>query len=333
MKSLDFPWPSTIAGMVRTRVGLDEKGTFALTVEEAKKVAISGPWLVKLSGAKIEGRYLPAPRDVVAYGQSAELTLHRLKPLGRPASVQSDLPAGLEFVGPSGAPNEKAARGGAAFWGWTRLEKWLSAPADSMKVGSEELGLPALDHERRVHVALDPETQTAADGQLFSTDGLRFSKVGQSLALEFSANDARLQTGLATLGGDRRVSFLRRVDRWVPALPAAVKAVGRRARVVLVTPALFKNGALPESIGGAKVVAAVVPRAEVISGFDQSLGADGRARGPKPSRRAVAAGSVFWVDLAGLDVSAWLEKVWWKEISDDEQDRRDGFGLAVVGVE
>jgi hypothetical protein len=32
-------------------------------------------------------------------------------------------------------------------------------------------------------------------------------------------------------------------------------------------------------------------------------------------------------------VSAWLEKVWWKEISDDEQDRRDGFGLAVVGVE
>jgi len=102
---------------------------------------------------------------------------------------------------------------------------------------------------------------------------------------------------------------------------------------VLLTPGLFKEGAFPVAVLGARVVAGVVPRPETITGFDLSLGEDGRARGPKPTRRAVAAGSVFWVDLSGVDVAEWLGKVWWHAISDEEQDRRDGFGLAVVGVE
>ena len=78
-----------------------------------------------------------------------------------------------------------------------------------------------------------------------------------------------------------------------------------------------------------RVVAAAVPRAQIVSGWDFAAG------GPKASRRMAAAGSVYWVELpADLDAAAWLAKVWMKCIPNPKnpQDSRDGFGLCAVGV-
>ena len=111
------------------------------------------------------------------------------------------------------------------------------------------------------------------------------------------------------------------LDGWAPpALPQA------RARVVLLTPALFAEGAVPQQIRGAQVVAAAVGRPQPISGWDMA------ARGPKPTRRMAPAGSVYWVDLTGQDPAEWARRVHLKGICSDEQDSRDGFGLAAVGV-
>lgn len=126
------------------------------------------------------------------------------------------------------------------------------------------------------------------------------------------------------LGGERRLSALRR-DGFDPTWPVPALADGR-ARVVLLTPAVFAEGAVPARIGGARVVAAAVPRGAWISGWDL------RAGGPKKSRRLAPAGSVYWVELEDLDPSEWAARVQFREVSTDEQDRRDGFGLAVVGV-
>ncbi|MCB9694476.1 MAG: CRISPR-associated protein Cmr3, partial [Alphaproteobacteria bacterium] len=42
---------------------------------------------------------------------------------------------------------------------------------------------------------------------------------------------------------------------------------------------------------------------------------------------------VYWVELAeGLDPHAWATAVHLRSVSDAEQDQRDGFGLAAVGV-
>jgi len=38
------------------------------------------------------------------------------------------------------------------------------------------------------------------------------------------------------------------------------------------------------------------------------------------------------LDASVKDVKAWVEAHWFKNISSNDQDRRDGFGLAVVGV-
>ena len=117
----------------------------------------------------------------------------------------------------------------------------------------------------------------------------------------------------------------------LPACPAEVIAAsGQRLRVVLTTPAIFKDGAVPATIRGARVVAACVGRPEVISGWDFSKSNGGA---PKATRRMAPAGSVYWVELdAGQNRNAWIGDAWMKSVSDDAQDQRDGFGVAVVGV-
>jgi CRISPR-associated protein Cmr3 len=85
-------------------------------------------------------------------------------------------------------------------------------------------------------------------------------------------------------------------------------------------------------------------RHQIISGWDlkHTEKRDGRTINgrPKPTRRLVPAGSVYFVSFSLNDaqleprqaLASWLERVWLHNISDHAQDRRDGFGLAAVGV-
>jgi CRISPR-associated protein Cmr3 len=111
----------------------------------------------------------------------------------------------------------------------------------------------------------------------------------------------------------------------------------RRARLLLLTPAIFENGYLPGWSGGswplggdveATVRAAAVPRPAILSGWNLETGR------PKPTRRLAAAGSVYFLELQGTDeaIHQWCDAAWLGCVSDDEQDRRDGFGLAALGT-
>ncbi|MFN5927145.1 MAG: type III-B CRISPR module-associated Cmr3 family protein, partial [Roseiflexaceae bacterium] len=66
----------------------------------------------------------------------------------------------------------------------------------------------------------------------------------------------------------------------------------------------------------------------VLSGWDMAIGK------PKSSKRYMGAGSVYYLELAGTDadIATWVANMWFQNISDEDQSRRDGFGLAVVGV-
>jgi CRISPR-associated protein Cmr3 len=108
----------------------------------------------------------------------------------------------------------------------------------------------------------------------------------------------------------------------------------KRCRVVLLTPAYFEQGWYPGYLLSAQhnvqatLVAAAAGRAQVLSGWDMASGR------PKPSNRFIGAGSVYFVELQGHDdhVATWVQNIWFQNISDHEQARRDGFGLAVVGA-
>jgi CRISPR-associated protein Cmr3 len=87
------------------------------------------------------------------------------------------------------------------------------------------------------------------------------------------------------LGGEGRQVLLRRLDRAI-AWPRMVPDAGRRS-VVLTTPGLFASGWKP---AGLKPLAAAVPSPLAVSGWDLARG------GPKPTRFAVPAGAVYFVN-------------------------------------
>jgi CRISPR-associated protein Cmr3 len=343
MRTLAMPWPSSLAGLFRTRSATGQDGRFEHPDPEQLLTAVSslGPLLVRQGSGPVEELFVPAPRDVVFFGDGQGATQYRLQPLPRDPSEHTDgAIRSLELVGLANqAPKGKVVTG-PMFWCWPEVEQWLLRPAERLDRdtpwmnGTGRLTLGCLAVERRTHVALDPHTQTASDGLLFSTHALRFvTAKREQLALLGGCTGGTPHQGVVTLGGERRPSFLNAAQTELPTCPAELRArQGPRYRVVLLTPGVFRAGAVPEHICGAKVVAACVPRPEVVSGWEMPGNGRGTGR-PKPSRRVVPAGSVYWVELEQQDTaSTWLERVWMSSVSDDAQDQRDGFGLAVVGA-
>jgi CRISPR-associated protein Cmr3 len=107
-----------------------------------------------------------------------------------------------------------------------------------------------------------------------------------------------------------------------------------------VTPALFKNGWYPDWL---KPIGAVLKGTPPGANFELTLISVCNHRwtpvsgwcyekfGPKPVRRMTPAGSVFFferTDRTSVDPA----QLWLESVSDEDQDRRDGFGLAVWGV-
>lgn len=347
--TLSFPFPSTIAGLVRTRLGSDERGVFATQdLPSLLRAAIRGPLLMRLDNG---GLYASAPRDAAVFGS----VLRRLVPIEPPPGTLFDgdftgAPVGLA-PGHSGASGKPAQS--PAWWPWDLFARWLADPValdggDAKALLGEALA--ELPDEVRSHVKLT-DTWTAADGMLFATRGLRFltparEPLGLAVDVDSSTTEGRtLRAGIGPSGGERRLA------RWAPAtsaslpsLPERVRAAlvaktpSARVRVALLTPAIFeegwKPGTAPGQLLGArngitpKLVAACVPRPETVSGWDFAK------RAPKKTRRLVSAGSVYWLDLVGSpdDRVRWAGEVMMTNVSDVEQDRRDGFGLAAVGV-
>ncbi len=339
MRSLSFPWPSTVTGLVRTRIGLDANGSFTMKPSEAREIPVKGPFLLELPEAGPPAWLFPAPRDCVfVRPASGGLLRYRLGPKETPSGVDTDLVMDTLICPLTDLPREKPVAG-PAFWRWGELEKWLTAPAEQDQV--PELGAGALDKEVRVHVAIDPESQTAVEGLLYSTEEVRFvQRAGAAafpprrFAIGFHCPDERLRAGAVCLGGERRISFLTLGPEAFPDVPSEItKGNGRQFRVVLLTPAIFREGAIPKEMLGARVFAAATGRPQVISGWDWETGPDGKQKGSKATRRMVPAGSVYWVTIPdGGNAVEWIQKVWFNPISTEEQDRRDGFGIAVVGV-
>ncbi len=323
--------------------------------DELRQIAIRGPLLVDPTSHAI---HVPAPRDCVVFGDaSKQVFIRPLRPWLAPESVRWDGALGRDLQ-PLVLDDEPVTRGKpmsnvSSWWSWGSFASWLASPISCQSDSLDTLlpgALGALPMESRVHVAIGAQG-TAEEGKLFQTSGLRFAnRQGKPLAIGVQVDPGVVFTGRELSEGHGPFAGERRLVRWTkaeaswPALPSEVSTyLGQggetvRVRVVLLTPAIFAEGWKPGREAGqllfaragvrARLVAAVVPRPETISGWDFAT------QRPKATRRMVSAGSVFWLDLSGTPKERlqWANDVWMSNVSDDPQDRRDGFGLAAVGV-
>ncbi|HRI65288.1 MAG TPA: type III-B CRISPR module-associated Cmr3 family protein [Polyangium sp.] len=374
IETLPFPFPSTTAGAARTRMG-STRGEFTLQGDGALNqllgIAVAGPVLAEVDPAegKPLGFFFPAPRDAMVIAERNKkqeverLVARRLLPKPMPNGAQMDslgakelLPIGAE----GGEKTEKPYEDAPAYWTEAAMLQWLDKH-DSLDVCfvPADLGMPQLPTETRVHVVVTPGERVGIDGGLFQTKGLRFAQEKRipnerpklqetrqfavSIRTEGGKVDGKplnLQNELAPIGGERRLARWQKSDRDWPECPASIVDAVKKtmtARILLVTPAMFADGALPrwnrspcpaDKNVKVTIAAACVGRPVVVSGWDVAKNQ------PKATRRLAPAGSVYFVNLEGTPeaVEAWVHNVWLACVSDDPRDCLDGFGLAMVGV-
>lgn len=353
-ETLPFPLPGTVAGALRTAWAEQQpqRPDYAALRETLCAAGVAGPLGAAIGADGSVVPLLPRPADALYLGSGDDLRVWRLQPGELPSDSSCDLPSGLLPVQlDSTAPKGKPAKDAPVFWRAPVLADWLLGKTPTAPVAQH--GIRALPVETRTHVALRPDTWASDPGRLFQSGGLDFGARRDPVAggwhgeryalLARSALD--IAPALRRLGGEGRLAHIEHADAW-PQPPAGLFdaiAGNRHLRLVLATPALFAEGWRPgwltDQLEGAppdcpglrlRLRACACERWQAHSGWDLTAGSPGKGGQPRAVRRSVPAGAVYWFDVLEGDAAA-LAALWLAPVSDDPQDRRDGFGLALPG--
>jgi CRISPR-associated protein Cmr3 len=273
MKSLDWLYPSVIAGSLRTLLGKMNDSNFndPNVTGALKAVSVAGPLPVWRNTL-----FFPAPKDFQVREQDGQRTTHPVRPTEIGTDQHCDfLHSGLiSALLPESVGEFKPAKY-APLWSLNLMAEWLanpngsgfSVPAPLKKEDSPETngsgkptgGLNLPEKESRFHVSIRPDTLVAEEEMFFETIGLdlniRKDPEGIRMAARVSADNefGRLLPEIdrfAPTGGKRRLSHWKTVvnrhEGW--RCPDEIReALGqsKNVRMVLATPALFSGGWLP----------------------------------------------------------------------------------------
>ena len=304
------PWPSMFAGAVASRALADDGslgGPGQVEGMETILERVLGPdygltWL----GLEVKGKpCLPLPADLVVVPdpKKGEKSLFRLKPRtigdsNRRVTSSSMLPKHPIMECPY---RYKPLTG---LWIDTRgLADYLAGrlpPIDTLITND---ALWQIDP--RLGIALDRDSGTAAEGDIYTTDSVVLAE-GVKFLAGFSGSSLP-NNSLVRLGGDGRGAKIASASEQVT---TPLKQMGKPQagwpgfRMILITPGIFPEGWLPPGVDSttrrweinglvAELEAAIVNRHEVISGWDLLL------ESPKPARKMAPLGSVYWFRVPG----------------------------------
>jgi len=351
---LDWPWPSTILGAMRTAWGraveavsgkfLDHTTwpTQTAAVQLGRMLTLRRPldtdwntthlvWPAPLDALWLEGRrevfpLQPIPSRVPTLGRDEDAARESL---WRPALEEAGKPL----------PSPR-------WWPQDDFVAWLTGqPVSAQKP------FPATARRVQTRVGIRPETLTTDDGLLFSHDVLETLELRAEWAIgvEVSLPGGLPDTAkVATLGSDSRLVRIETLPEALFAPPArlleAFQAGSRGLRIIAVTPLAFARGWLPDGfeqhdgqyVGRLPGLphdlvlrAAFVPRPLHVSGWDRA--AHGGKGAPKPTARMVAPGAVYFferTDGQPFDASH-ARSLWLAALGARTEE---GFGRVVPGI-
>jgi CRISPR-associated protein Cmr3 len=346
-RTLTCPYPSTVTGFVRTFLG----NRMAIDWNRREDIlcvlatAVHGPLLERNGEAVFH-----APADALVTGTAKEPRVFALRPWqDLPEHAGCDLPKHLI---PLRVDTDEKPLKGYDFWQGSSLMRWLENADSTSFTLPEPVG--KMEVEQRTHVAIDDEKGVSAESLLYSVEYLSFERYrwGKNgsrerwalLARLESDEDLSLARGVGLLGGEKRLALLEPAeDSCWPACPETLRRAlsqSRRVRMFLATPAIFEGGWKPGWLNGKlegsppcapgvklRLVSAAVKRREAVSGWSYRQD----RQQPKPLRLLAPAGSVYFFEVLEGDPAA-LAEAWLRPVSDDEHDRRDGYGLTLWGI-
>lgn len=347
-----FPPPSTLAGCLRTAWARQQGVDFDAALLEQ---AVAGPLLARLDAEGRPQPLVPKPADAHYFGHGEAARCLRAAPRAFADGCGADLPAGLSPVHLLEAIEEKGSSG-PRWWAWEDFLAWRAdaQPALAIKPLAERGWSPPAG-DLRTHVAIDAATQASEAGRLFQTEGLDMQPDHPWLKAKTAPAELRLlarfsqplEAGLVHLGGERRLARLQPLTAsneghaW-PVIPDGwlqqIRTQGGLT-LTLLTPGLFSAGDHPgwlvETADGLQgeppmapgvrlqLVAVALERWQPHSGWDLAK------QQARATRKLVAAGATYWFKLLEAVDDAALAPLWLASLCDTDQDRRDGYGLAL----
>jgi len=355
------PWPSVFAGAFRSAILAKHSNVLSQFVAGGRPAGSLGrvlgtpaePGSFRVTWVSLAHRRAPAgmqearesvlpvmplPADLVVLEESGIVPI-----IPRPRPEGIDVSGALPLIATLRARKQEKPRAGR-WLAEAAIREYLHGirPSEGATLTTDKL----FERETRLGIALDPHARTAADGALYTTEALSFSKDTGFLVGIDGAEDVLHDSGLLRLGGDGKGARYRRVD-CAPGSPA-IEGIGldKRFRLVLSAPGVFSDGWLPGRVTKAgnefrlqapgfeaRLACAAVPRYETVSGWDL---ANWR---PKAAQRVAPTGSVYWFDQFKGDIgklAEWVEGGLWGDHEDmsnsDKSRRAEGFNRALLAA-
>ncbi len=224
--------------------------------------------------------------------------------------------------------------------GWISIQdmiKYLKGEDDFKYHKRDEFFLP----EAKVGIGRNIQTLTVKTGYLYRTNFTRM-KENVYLGVEIEGVEPIKEKGLFQLGGERKSAIFEKMNRDPLEELKNLKPdlSNRLFKLYFATPTIFENGWLPswinkENMEGeyenvkVRLIACVVEKFQIVGGWDLNQ------KMQKPLQKAVPAGSVYYFEILDGDKDAVIEAFHLKNVSDenydDERNKKEGFGLALVG--
>jgi CRISPR-associated protein Cmr3 len=339
------PWPSVAAGAIRSAMLARSGDPSAFAKGQWEHPSLGTPnrpgsftvtafHLARRRDDRVEPIFA-MPADLVIERNQDALVVRRVRPTAVAQGLASSNP--LPWM-PVLAQKERTKP--VTGW-WLTSAGWQSylrgeeiEPGDLVKTES------LWRYDLRVGVGLSPATRHVEEGKLFSVSAVAFRPDVGFLACIAGA-------GLTTddflrFGGDGRGARMQVVEVDWPQPDIERIARARLARLVLTTPGLFEHGWLPTGFSlvdgtprlelhgvRARLAAAAVPRAEVVSGFDLANSL------PKPALRAAPGGSVYWLedlDATPDSLGKLVETGLWPGELHNDARRAEGFNRMTLAA-
>jgi len=333
------PYPSTLYGAIRTWLIFErgtlkdfERGKFKDelgTPSEKGSLRIRGPFI-----ALGDILYFPIPNDLLAKKDKKDNKLFKIDLLEKPKILISDYPLRQALINKSDFELDDPD-------GFIYLFSLKDYLTDSDLTNRKEIfnfteKEDIFIQEKKTGIKRSRRTLSSKKGYLYRIPMIRLKREA-SLFVEIEGLDNYPEGGLIQLGGESKIAKIGKYtgDPLEALKGRTFKFEDRIFKLYLATPAIFKNGWLPEWIDrenfegkyngiNLKLIACSVGKYILIGGWDLA-----RKR-PKPMYKAVPAGSVYYFEiLDDTQAEKVKETFHFKNISDINP--KEGFGLSFIG--
>lgn len=343
------PLPSTIYGAMRSAY-IAWRGDLRKFKNGEMKNSIGSETeygSFKIKGIFIQRRcdiFYPLPRDLVKdkhpKNEGDKNMVHNMR-MKVPENLFFTNTVTQDLIFPQNIENAESVDGG--FLDEISLGEYLNAKSNDFSYRSMfEFFLI----EPKTGIKRSNNTHSTEEGHLYRVGMIRLAQINLdksinevSILVDYDGLDDFPNNGMVRLGGEAKSAVIKKLNTFkIPELSPESKAKinkDKRIKLYFATPAIFKYGWLPDGMDSKKLtwekngcklklLTATIGKPVMVGGWDLAHNR------PKPMRKAVPAGSVYYFEITDGNAEA-LENIFhYKNISD--YGSQEGFGLSLLGV-